>query len=175
MDLSNLDPAIKKNVAIPLVDKEGITARLVEKPEAVIKKENEEKIQNIFIDATTRATAQIRLEACENGVTIDAVYNERLHTLISNEALDKRAFETAKAILDQAHLVAKEMGVPDKEDADTIFLLSKVATGELNAREHIAEVRAVHKKNAASGLSPKDRKKRKKKNKEARAKRRKSR
>lgn len=196
MDLSNLKPAVDKArveeivdaaIDLPLNEPEtevklegssgeltDVFARTITDKEEIAKIEAKKKINNILIDAVTRQTAQIRLEACENDVTIDSVYNTRLQELMKNEDLDERGFNLAKTVLDNAFKVARNMGVPDKEDTDTIFLLAKVATGELNAREQIeyTKLRPVERRER---ISDKVKSKRRVKSKEARKARRKGR
>jgi len=191
MDLSNLNPAledkdsdveVEEKIELPLTDEpqpvEGtdLTARVVTDKDEIEKIQAEKAVNNIMIDAVTRTVAQLRLEACENDVTFDAVYNNRLQSIMDNDKLDENGFKLAKQVLDSAIDVAKELGAPDKEDTQTIFLLAKVATGEFNPRE---EMEAVKLSKMASKsprkISKKELDKKRKKNKAARKARRKGR
>lgn len=193
MDLKNLEPGIKDNpketpdeeveetIDIPLAEeskdeKKGeITSRIITDEEEIKKIEQEKKVTNVMVDASTRTCAAMRLEACENDVTIDAVYNQRLETLMQNTDLDEKGFNLSKHVLDNAFQVAKELGVPDKEDTDTIFLLSQVVEGKFNPRERLQAVRAARKRKPSSTLTEKQKKERRRKNKAARKARKKNR
>lgn len=196
MDLSNLNPAVgssdtktvekenneQANINIPLSEEatpiEGtdLTARVITDEEEIKKIEANKNLKNIMIDAVTRTTAQMRLEACENDVTLDSVYNTRLETTMANDKLDEKGFELAKQVLDSAFGVAKELGVPDKDDTETIFLLAKVATGEMNPREEMDAVKLkASNLKRPSMISKKERSKRRQKNKAAKKARRKGR
>lgn len=136
-----------KYIDLPLVgdadSPSEIKAKLITDPAEIAKQESKYHIRNILIDAVTRQTAQMRLEACENDVTLESVYNVRLETLMKNDKLDKTGFELAKTVLDNSLKVALSMGIPSKDDTDTIFLLAQVATGELNSREQINKIKAM--------------------------------
>lgn len=187
MDLSNLNPAVKKpdttiesdnviahsesientTISNNTEIKDQLKGRVITDPEEIAAIEAKKKQMHLIVDAATRVAAQMRLEACENDVTMDAVYNERLVTLMADKTLDENGFKFAKLVLDGAFKVAKDLGVPNKEDAATILLLAKTATGEFNPREELEGARIITSKKSRSTLTLKERIVKKKKSKQS--------
>lgn len=156
-------------IDLPLADDETteVKASVVTDPEKIKELDAKSQMKDVMVDAITKTSAQMRLEACENGVSIDSVYNTRIETLMNSEDLDEDAYKVAKIVVDNAYKVAKECGVPDKDDTDTIFALAQVATGDFNPREEIAAVKARQAAMLKSKITSKEKSKRRKKNKMA--------